>query len=161
MVFQNNLSLDVENISDEDKSEPNYDCDDTIDIESEVPRNESRVPQKVVLPPKKPALKRKGEDPRIQEAYNILQREETKKKDESEKFADYTAEKLRKLKHQTRAILQHQIHKLIFIAEMEEHKQATLPNSPNSPNSPSSSTTSWDSRSSIPSPKDNRSTSFD
>lgn len=80
------------------------------------------------MSPKKVAPKRKRtEDPRIQEAFNILQSKIQVQKDECFMFGEYIVEKLRSFNPRTRAMLQHQIHNVIFQAEMEE-KYPTQPN---------------------------------
>lgn len=66
-----------------------------------------------------------------EEDCNRLRRTQTEeKKDESGMFAEYIAEKLRKMKKRTRAILQHQIHNLIFQAEMDEQDQSVSTSMP-------------------------------
>ncbi|CAH2009141.1 unnamed protein product [Acanthoscelides obtectus] len=96
---------------------------DIIEVDEETTDNTDRIvedqnpisSQKKFLSPHKNAPKRKkNEDPRIQEAYDILKsRTATQSKDECSMFADFIAQKMRKFSPHTRAVLQHQIHNLI------------------------------------------------
>lgn len=85
-------------------------------------------PRKKFVSPKRLAQKRKRyEDPRIK-AFEILQKAvKIEKKDECAMFAEYIAEKLRKHENRTRMILQHQIHNLLFQAEMNMEEMESQP----------------------------------
>lgn len=72
--------------------------------------------------PKKLAPRKRNEDPRVEEAYQILKSRAAgvanEKKDECSTFASYICEKMRKLDGTKRAILMHEIHGLILQAEL-------------------------------------------
>lgn len=95
----------------------NRDINVINDIRSEIPQNNSSTPKKTFL---SHTSQGKRKNSQTEEAYKIIKRVQIRKKDESGMFADYIAEKLRKMKYETRAILQHQIQDLIFETEMDE-----------------------------------------
>lgn len=72
--------------------------------------------------PKKLAPRKRNEDPRVEEAYQILKSRAAgvanEKKDECSTFASYICEKMRKLDGTKRAILMYEIHGLILQAEL-------------------------------------------
>ncbi|GLV41474.1 hypothetical protein CBL_06704 [Carabus blaptoides fortunei] len=68
------------------------------------------------------------EDPRIKEPCSMLQ-STVKIEDECSMFGEYIAEKLRKHDSRTRMILQHQIHNVLYEAEMNKEPIVPIKNS--------------------------------
>lgn len=91
----------------------------------EVPKTVAR--KQFVSPKKHPPKRRHPEDPRIEEAFNILKSKagESKEKDECGIFADYMMAKMRKMNSRERAVLQHEIHGLLLRAEMSSYTSPT------------------------------------
>lgn len=99
---------------------------DHLSSEVELPASKSvegsinKPKRKLFVSPKNTVRKQKiNEDPRITQAYNILDTVANKPRDECSTFGEHISTKLRKFNERQRNILMHKINTLIFEAEME------------------------------------------
>ncbi|XP_017885680.1 uncharacterized protein LOC108628351 [Ceratina calcarata] len=112
-----------------EESTDDHDDDEQVNENNNTVSHPSTPPSKALVSPKKSVPRRKCfKHPRINDAFHILKRtiQSNRTKDDSSIFGEYIAEKLRKHDPRTRMILQHQIHNLLFQAEINP-EQLSMP----------------------------------
>lgn len=81
-------------------------------------------PRNMVVSPKNWG-KRKKEDPRIEEAFQIMKDVAGKKRDECDVFGEHVANKLRKYDNHTRVLVEHHINNILFDADIKMYSQTS------------------------------------